>query len=102
MSIGPAQLLKFFQLVQGRGFSSDIRINDVSVSRVHAEIKLEKGHFYVQDLSSRFGTFILLRDSKNLLEQNKWIRLQIGRSVLEMKVKKVKSRILPTTSKLPK
>ena len=33
----------------GRGNESDLRINDISVSRCHAKIKLENGKFMLED-----------------------------------------------------
>lgn len=33
----------------GRGHESDLRINDISVSRCHAKIKLENGKFMLED-----------------------------------------------------
>jgi pSer/pThr/pTyr-binding forkhead associated (FHA) protein len=45
----------------GRGHDIDVRITDISVSRVHAMIKLEKGNFYLEDNDSKFGTLALIR-----------------------------------------
>lgn len=42
----------------GRHPSSDIFLDDVTVSRKHAEIKREEGEFSVQDLGSLNGTFV--------------------------------------------
>lgn len=39
-----------------------MRINDISVSRVHAIIKYKEDGFYIEDNSSKFGTIVLLRD----------------------------------------
>jgi hypothetical protein len=69
----------------GRGFNCDIRINDISVSRLHAIIKLEKGNFYLQDSASKFGTLILLQEKTLPFSLFKDVSLQIGRSVLEFK-----------------
>jgi len=40
----------------GRGAESDIVINDVSISRRHAQVLLQANGWYVQDLASRNGT----------------------------------------------
>jgi pSer/pThr/pTyr-binding forkhead associated (FHA) protein len=40
----------------GRGVESDIVINDVSISRRHAQVLLQANGWYVQDLASRNGT----------------------------------------------
>jgi hypothetical protein len=46
----------------GRGHDVDVRITDISVSRLHALIKKsEKGYFYLQDNKSKFGTLALVR-----------------------------------------
>ena len=52
------------QIKLGRGFDCDIRINDISVSRSHAIIKLEKGNFYLQDSNSKFGTLLLMQENQ--------------------------------------
>jgi len=45
-------------LIIGRGHESDIRINDISVSRNHAKLKYnqENGTILLRDLKSKFGT----------------------------------------------
>ena len=43
----------------GRGHETDVRIHDISVSRLHAYIhKDEQGRFYVEDNASKFGTLL--------------------------------------------
>ena len=45
----------------GRGKDSDIRISDISVSRLHAQIeKQENGDLVLYDNNSKFGTLILI------------------------------------------
>jgi hypothetical protein len=44
----------------GRGHDSDLRINDISVSRKHANLEYRDGKFYFVDLKSKFGTLALL------------------------------------------
>lgn len=44
----------------GRGHESNIRVTDISVSRVHALITFKDGKFVVQDNNSKFGTLIAL------------------------------------------
>lgn len=51
------------QYKKGRGADCDIRITDISVSRTHAIIRLEKDGFYIEDNMSKFGTLIWLKDS---------------------------------------
>jgi pSer/pThr/pTyr-binding forkhead associated (FHA) protein len=44
----------------GRGHASDIRISDISVSRLHAYIKYENNKYILTDNNSKFGTLVLL------------------------------------------
>lgn len=46
----------------GRGHESEVRINDISVSRCHAIIKYKEDGFYIEDNISKFGTIVLLKD----------------------------------------
>ena len=71
------------ELTIGRGHESDVRINDISVSRSHAKLKYntEEGTLLLRDLKSKFGTLILIK--KPLLIKEKKIHLQIGRTYIE-------------------
>ena len=44
----------------GRGSANELRINDISVSRLHAYIRRDplNGTFYLRDNDSRFGTIV--------------------------------------------
>jgi hypothetical protein len=78
----------------GRGHDSDIRITDISVSRCHALIKLEKGKFYLEDNNSKFGTLVNMKKSFPVAGTYNNISLQIGRTLIYLSMKKNKS-ILP-------
>lgn len=67
----------------GRGHESDVRINDISVSRSHALLKYDKetGRLLLRDLKSKFGTLVLLKRPIEIKEKN--IHLQIGRTYIE-------------------
>ena len=67
---------------------TDLRINDISVSRIHAFIKLENGVFFLEDNSSKFGSLILINKPIMLNKTNNNIELQSGRTVLRFNVKK--------------
>ena len=71
------------ELTIGRGHESDVRINDISVSRKHAVLKYntDEGTLLLRDLKSKFGTLILIK--KPLLIKEKKIHLQIGRTYIE-------------------
>jgi len=43
----------------GRGHNCDLRLDDISVSRKHAEISCEGQKFFIQDKGSKFGTLLL-------------------------------------------
>lgn len=70
----------------GRGHDSDLRINDISVSRKHANLEYKDGSFYFVDLKSKFGTLALLSQDVELVEQNSQT-FQIGRTVVTLKAK---------------
>ncbi len=47
----------------GRGHESDIRINDISVSRTHVVLRYVSGRGWeLEDKKSKFGTLVLIRD----------------------------------------
>ncbi len=70
----------------GRGHDSDLRINDISVSRKHANIEYRDGKFMFVDLKSKFGTLALLSHDVELIEDNSQT-FQIGRTVVTLKAK---------------
>ena len=80
---------RVFQL--GRGHESDLRINDISVSRKHASLEYREDGFHIVDYQSKFGTLVLLSDSVSVPEKTHQT-LQIGRTVVTMKVK-LKSKV---------
>jgi hypothetical protein len=63
----------------GRGHDSDVRINDISVSRCHAVIKFEDGVFRLEDNSSKFGTLVKVAGPLQVSDR---VVLQAGRSLL--------------------
>jgi two-component system cell cycle response regulator len=56
--MGARFLLADRPVVIGRGNDCDIRLNDHSVSRIHARVELTSGGFRASDLQSTNGTFI--------------------------------------------
>ena len=48
------------ELRLGRGKDLDIRISDISVSRVHAILKIEQKQVLLYDNQSKFGTLVLI------------------------------------------
>jgi pSer/pThr/pTyr-binding forkhead associated (FHA) protein len=70
----------------GRGHDSELRINDISVSRKHASLEYKDDTFILTDLKSKFGTLMLTSDDIELSEQNSKT-FQIGRTVVTIKSK---------------
>ena len=82
--IRPSSAKNIFKL--GRGHESDLRINDISVSRCHAKIKLENNKFLLEDNSSKFGTLVHIKQRTPLLKDyNKAV--QVGRTVINFSLK---------------
>lgn len=46
------------KIIMGRSSSCDVVIDDMLVSRKHAEIQQIKSAFFIKDLDSRNGTFV--------------------------------------------
>ncbi|KAK2198316.1 bifunctional SMAD-FHA domain superfamily/Forkhead-associated (FHA) domain/Zinc finger [Babesia duncani] len=42
----------------GRGHDCDVRLADISVSRLHAMLYFSRGHFVIEDKRSKFGTLV--------------------------------------------
>jgi hypothetical protein len=51
----------------GRGHESEVRVNDISVSRCHAIIKYKPDGIFVEDNRSKFGTLVLLKEEYQIL-----------------------------------
>jgi pSer/pThr/pTyr-binding forkhead associated (FHA) protein len=50
------------RIVMGRGHDSDLRINDISVSRTHSCLTLNNKKILLKDYKSKFGTLILVQN----------------------------------------
>jgi serine/threonine protein kinase len=70
-------------LVVGRGEDCDLRLNDPSVSRVHARITLLDGRVYLEDAGSRWGTLVngVPTESRELTPGD---RVEIGDTQLQL------------------
>lgn len=73
----------------GRGHQCDLRVSDISISRVHALLKYKDGKFLLFDNESKFGTLILLNKSYEI--QNDKAAIQIGRTVFTFVMKYLKN-----------
>ncbi|EAR93131.1 FHA domain protein (macronuclear) [Tetrahymena thermophila SB210] len=69
----------------GRQNSCDIKINDITVSRFHAELKVnyEKGRIFLKDTNSKFGTLIKLRKELVINKKLDGVQIQINNVCLE-------------------
>ena len=66
----------------GRGHEATFKISDISISRVHAKFYLKDENIIIDDLGSKFGTLLLIRNAIDVSEIiEKKIKIQIGRSV---------------------
>lgn len=62
-----------------------MRVNDISVSRVHAEVRYENNKFYIKDMKSKFGTLIKFKEEFNIRDG---LSLQYGRVCLQFSIKR--------------
>lgn len=69
----------------GRSRECDVRVQDVSLSRTHANIHYENGVFVLQDNKSKFGTLLALKQQLHV-EAGKRLSIQAGRTVLSLQV----------------
>ena len=69
----------------GRGHQCDLRISDISVSRIHTHVKFENDQFLAFDNDSKFGTLILL--TKEYPVKSEKAAIQIGRTVFTFVLK---------------
>ncbi|OMJ83773.1 hypothetical protein SteCoe_15252 [Stentor coeruleus] len=70
-------------LKMGRGHDSDIKFNDISVSRFHASLTYSSGKFVIKDNKSKFGTLVQIPDSIDISET---LTIQAGRTLISMNV----------------
>ena len=67
----------------GRGHEATFKISDISISRVHAKFYLKDDNIIIDDLGSKFGTLLLVRNAIDVSEIiEKKMKIQIGRSVI--------------------
>lgn len=69
----------------GRAHQCDVRISDISVSRVHSMVKFLNGQFLIFDNSSKFGTLIHINQPFEITSEK--VAIQVGRSVLTLTAK---------------
>ena len=72
----------------GRGHDSNLLLSDISVSRFHCSITLEKNKLYLVDNESKFGTLVLIQNNSIKLNNGIPLNIQIGRTFCHFKIKK--------------
>ena len=65
-------------LIIGRGSNSDIKLNDISVSRNHSMISYSNGGIFIDDIGSKFGTLLLIQNNILFLPY-KELNIQTGK-----------------------
>ena len=77
----------------GRGHNSNVLLNDISVSRLHCFLNIDKNakKIFISDNNSKFGTLVLVQTNSIILSYELAIFLQIGRTYLKMILKKISS-----------
>ena len=74
----------------GRGHDSHVLLNDISVSRLHCFLKINKRtkKLHLSDNNSKFGTLALIQTNHIILIPDLALHLQVGRSYLKILIKK--------------
>ena len=70
---------------KGRSSNSDIKVNDISVSREHCSFTLFNRGVYLKDNDSKFGTLMHYDDEIKVKEGSK-LCFQIGKHVVRINV----------------
>lgn len=58
----------------GRSVDTDMKIADISVSRVHSYIKIVDNKIYIEDNGSKFGTLVKIKDPYEVCQNSGEIR----------------------------
>ena len=83
----------------GRGHDADLKIGDISVSRIHAQISVTPKGFILEDNTSKFGTLLLLPSGPHEIDSVNGLSVQIGRSMITFSIKqKDATKPGPTTN----
>jgi len=78
--------IKNTEILIGRKKECQIKLKDLTISRIHAKIISENNFIKIIDNKSKFGT-LLYRHNPIVLQENSKIELQIGRTLLKIKTK---------------
>ena len=72
----------------GRGHEAKVLLSDISVSRVHCIMTVEKNQVFIEDNDSKFGTLILVQTPTIKISENLPLYIQVGRTFFECKLVK--------------
>jgi hypothetical protein len=73
-------------LCLGRALRNDIRINDITLSRYHSNLKVTKYGLFLQDFKSKFGSLVMLKKPFEISKSNNNQVFQIGRAFMKTEV----------------
>jgi len=68
-------------LTFGRAHGTGFRVDDISISRLHAKISFREGRFVLEDNNSRFGTLVYMRQPY-ALSTGETVSIQTGGAVV--------------------
>jgi hypothetical protein len=71
----------------GRGHEADVRIDEISVSRFHASLKIKKGGVYLSDTNSKFGTLVEVTRGISMSSGSEFT-VQAGKTLLTLSLVK--------------
>lgn len=69
----PAKVIHVFFLNKandfkiGRSVDTDMKIADISVSRLHSYIRIRNGELFIEDNGSKFGTLVKIRNPMEIV-----------------------------------
>ena len=72
----------------GRGHEAKVLLSDISVSRIHCIMTVEKNQVFIEDNDSKFGTLILVQTPSIKISENLPLFIQVGRTFFECKLVK--------------
>jgi hypothetical protein len=75
----------------GRNNDSDLRITDISVSRIHSIFRKKNNEYTIEDNNSKFGTLCQLQHPLLPLVEHNSISFQIGKSLISFTLQKPKT-----------
>jgi hypothetical protein len=78
----PSQAKDVYHL--GRGHEAEVKVTDISVSRLHARIRCQPEGYIIEDNNSKFGTLALIQQAE--LDLSLALAVQIGRTIARLSV----------------